>query len=222
MNFHEHGFEIIRQFIPAKVMQLITDEVDHLNVDHPGHGIRHAEQKFLSIQALLESEPLLGLAEKLLGSTPHLVRSIFFDKTPERNWLVTWHQDKTIALNQKAHVQGWGPWSIKDGSHHVQPDVSILNQMVTFRIHLDDTDRYNGCLKLIPKSHENGILSQPEIDQITKESEHYHCEVQAGDMLIMRPHLLHASSKSLRPNRRRVVHVEYSNYVLPKRLEWAS
>lgn len=44
----------------------------------------------------------------MLGSQPEIVRVIFFDKTPDKNWLVTWHQDKTILVNSKSDIAGWG------------------------------------------------------------------------------------------------------------------
>ena len=37
----------------------------------------------------------------------------YFDKTPETNWLVPWHQDLTLALAGTTDVPGFGPWSTK-------------------------------------------------------------------------------------------------------------
>ncbi len=191
------------------------------NEKHPKHGIRHADKKFKTINQLTHSNAFIDLASSLLGSKPNVVRVIFFDKTPDKNWLVTWHQDKTITLNKKVEINNWGPWSIKDKIHHVQPSVEVLNKMVTFRLHLDDTNEYNGCLKLIPKSHELGILSQQELVEVVNSQEAYICEAKKGDLLLMKPHILHSSSKSSNPDHRRVVHIEYSNYQLPESLSWA-
>ncbi len=93
--------------------------------------------------------------------------------------------------------------------------------MITFRLHLDDSDKNNGCLKVITKSHNLGILTQKRINEITKKQKPYLCEVQAGDLVMMKPHILHSSSKSVNPKHRRVVHIEYSNYELPENLTWA-
>lgn len=151
----------------------------------------------------------------------NLVRALFFDKTPEKNWLVTWHQDKTVTLNKQTDLAGWGPWSVKDGVCHVQPPVAILNKMVTFRLHLDSADETNGCLKVIPGTHKYGILKQPEIDEIIRRKIAVPCVVEAGDAVVMRPHILHSSSKAKQPSHRRVVHIEYSNHVLPDGTSWA-
>ena len=50
--------------------------------------------------------------------------------------------------------------------HYVQPPVEILNQMVTFSVHLDPTTNENGFLKVILRSHKHGIIKQKQIDEI--------------------------------------------------------
>jgi hypothetical protein len=78
------------------------------------------------------------------------VRSIFFDKNEKENRSVVWHQDVTIAVASRVAVDGYGPWSIKDGFAHVQPTRDLLYNMVTIRLHLDDTPSSNGALRVIP------------------------------------------------------------------------
>ncbi len=214
MNILEHGIEIVKNVVATEVMDAIKLETAHQ------HGVRNAEKKFPTIFELVNSPKFLERAKSILGGKPKIVRVIFFDKTPDKNWLVTWHQDKTIAVSSKVEISYWGPWSVKDGIHHVQPSLNVLNKMVTFRLHLDDANAQNGCLKVIPKSNHLGILPQAKIDTIVQTEPVFACEVQAGDMIIMRPHILHASSKSSIPEHRRVVHVEYSDYELPHRLNW--
>ncbi|HED32706.1 MAG TPA: hypothetical protein ENJ08_00620 [Gammaproteobacteria bacterium] len=220
-NINQHGIEIIRNSISDNEITKIKNEVSLSCHEYSGCGIRNADKKFSSIDVLVNSDKMLRLASSILGSQAEIVRVIFFDKTPDKNWLVSWHQDRTIALDRKADISGWGPWSVKDGAHHVQPPIEVLNSMVTFRLHLDNADQNNGCLKVIPQSHKSGILSQAEIKNIVNMEETCMCEARQGDLLLMRPHLLHASSKALKPGHRRVVHVEYSNYILPVNLQWA-
>jgi len=220
LNICENGFEILEKFISQPEIDSIKTEVDAFPEDYPKFGIRNANDKFNTIKKLCSSERLIQKAESILKGKANLVRVIFFDKTPEHNWLVTWHQDKTICVSAKADIEQWKAWSIKDGKHHVQPSINVLNKMVAFRIHLDDTDEKNGCLKVIPNSHKLGILAQNEIDLISKKEQPFSCTVKGGDALIMRPHLLHSSSKSDIPSHRRVVHIEFSSYQLPCNLSW--
>ena len=209
LNIHQHGVEIRKEFLSSSIIDAIKSEIDSLEDILPKHGLRNADEKIESVRLLAESEEVRSLVQSILNGEVQMVRAILFDKTPDKNWLVTWHQDKTIAVKQKQDIDGWDPWSLKDGVYHVQPPESVLNYMVTLRFHLDDADENNGCLKVIPKSHEKGVLSQQQIDDLVKLNEPVLCQVKAGDLIIMRPHILHASTKSKEPKHRRVVHIEY-------------
>lgn len=220
MSIEEKGFEIHSNFLDSESINKIINEIEGLDSDYPKHGIRNAEKKLSSVKKLVSSKLLLKKAESYLPGKPELVRVIVFDKTPLKNWLVPWHQDKTISVSDKKEIAGWGPWTFKDGVHHVQPALNVLEEMVTFRIHLDDTDESNGCLKVIPKSHRLNILSKSELDKVVKESDEYICSVKSGSLLVMRPHLLHSSNKGTEPRHRRIVHAEYSSFHLPLGLKW--
>jgi ectoine hydroxylase-related dioxygenase (phytanoyl-CoA dioxygenase family) len=108
------------------------------------------------------------------------VRSILFDKTPDQNWAVSWHQDLTIALERRVDVPGYGPWSVKDGVVHAQGPVELLEKMVTVRIHLDDTPAENGALRVIPGSHRHGRLSDEAAEELARQPEAI-CTANAGD-----------------------------------------
>lgn len=79
----------------------------------------------------------------------------------------------------------------------------------------------NGSLKVIPNSHAHGILSAEKINEVVASSEIYNCEAQKGSASIMRPHLLHASSKSELPNNRWILHFEFSDWKLPDGISWS-
>jgi len=220
-DIHTHGVEIKENLIPHDLIQAVIAEMDASYEKLPKHGIRNAEKKFSSVLNVVTHKELVNEARNILGKEPQIVRVIFFDKTPDKNWLVTWHQDKTVALNDRKEIEGWGPWTLKDKTHHVQPPRSVLNQMVTFRVHLDPAGNKSGCLKIIPCSHERGILKQSEINEIVKNTEPVFCVVKSGDTVVMRPHILHSSSKSITSEHRRVIHIEFSSYELPNGISWA-
>lgn len=162
------------------------------------------------------------LIDQVLGSQAAVVRGILFDKTPQANWKVPWHQDLTIALQDRAEVEGFGPWTIKDGVHHVQPPVACLDQMLAIRIHLDDCGEENGPVKVIPGSHHMGRLSADQIQELSRTHTHVSCTCSRGDALLIRPLLLHASSAAASPAHRRVIHLEYAAFELPSALRWLS
>jgi hypothetical protein len=68
---------------------------------------------------LADSAPMRELAEAVLGDTAFSVRGILFDKIPEANWKVPWHQDVTIAVRAREDAEGFGPWSTKAAILHV-------------------------------------------------------------------------------------------------------
>ncbi len=173
------------------------------------------------VAELARSPRFLDLVGPLLASEPIPVRAIYLDKSAERNWLVPWHQDLTLALRTRAEVPGFGPWSLKEGVPHVQPPVELLEQMLTLRLHLDDADGSSGALRVLPGSHRLGRVSSERMQELRNQQAEFLCAVSAGDVLLMRPLLLHASGRSRSAGHRRVLHIEYAGFTLPEGLTWS-
>ena len=72
------------------------------------------------------------------------MRGLYFDKLPEANWKVPWHQDLSIAVRARLDVEGFGPWTEKAGVLHAQAPAAVLERMLAVRVHLDDCGRENG------------------------------------------------------------------------------
>ncbi len=181
-----------------------------------GRRLGGLRSPFEVIPDLLEVLRTTGLAPLMLSvcdSKPSLVRAILFDKTPQANWLVQWHRDTTIAVAQRHEVDGFGPWSIKDGVVQVRPPNEVLDSMVTARLHLDDCPENNGPLRVMPRSHKDLSIEPDEHQAVT-------CVARAGDVALMKPLVLHASAKSQGGSRRRVLHMEFSADDLPVPLCW--
>ena len=173
-----------------------------------------------AVAALVRSEWVLSRLRPHLAAEPVPVRAIYFDKSPDANWLVPWHQDLTIALRERIEVPGFGPWSLKEGIPHVQPPVSLLEQMITLRIHLDAADQSNGALRVLPGSHRHGRLTSEQIQTFRLTTPEHLCSAAAGDVLLMRPLLLHASGRSTGDRHRRILHLEFAAFDLPGTLHW--
>jgi ectoine hydroxylase-related dioxygenase (phytanoyl-CoA dioxygenase family) len=219
-NFSKDGFEITCNFMSAEWILHILHDIEQTALNLDVTGIRHIDKKLNSISAYLASAEFSQSAKPYLTSEHKLVRAILFNKTPEANWYVTWHQDRTISVSEKFDHPEWKNWSLKEGQLHVQPPLAVLENMVTIRIHLDEATQDNGCLKIIPGSHQMGLMSQDEIYKLVAQNSCIYCEAKTGDALIMRPHLLHASSKSIDPSQRRVLHLEFSDWILPQGICW--
>jgi len=172
------------------------------------------------VAALARSERLLSLVRPHVGLAARPVRAICFDKSPDANWLVPWHQDLTIAVRMRVEAPGFGPWSVKEGVPHVQPPVELLGRMLAVRLHLDDADESNGALRVLAGSHLAGRLESEAIAEWRAKCAEVVCTAAAGDALLMRPLLLHASSKSTSSRNRRVLHLEYAGFDLPSGMDW--
>ncbi|MGF1525536.1 MAG: phytanoyl-CoA dioxygenase family protein [Candidatus Competibacterales bacterium] len=184
-------------------------------------GLRGLAAAAPPVAAVAHGEDLLALVRPLLGPQTRLVRSILFVKTPTCNWQVAWHQDLTITVAAKAEVAGFGNWSIKATGIHVQPPETVLQGMVTVRLHLDETDAHNGALWVAPKSHHMGRIPAAAAAHRARQHDPHACPVSTGGALVMRPLLLHASFKATAPRPRRVIHLEYAAGELPNPLRWA-
>jgi hypothetical protein len=213
-NLEQDGFTIIPQVVDSSTCEALR----HLLGDADGAGTRGMLS--LSEIAGLSRALLSELVRPYLPNAPMPVRGIYFDKRPGTNWLVAWHQDLTLALKERSEVPGFGPWSAKDGVPHVQPPVEMLEQMLTVRLHLDDCHADNGALRVLPGTHRLGRLSAADIQKQRDTVREVCCEMKTGDVLLMRPLLLHASSRSLTEERRRVLHIEFAGFPLPEPLEW--
>ena len=228
-HFQQDGFGWCRGFADEESCERLKVSISQLNVISP-HGLRNLDKQVPTVAELCASSPLQQLAAQGLGDPaqpPQLVRAIYFDKTPETNWGVPWHQDKTIAVRERIEVSGWGPWSVKDGVHHVQPDLELLQQMVTLRLHLDDATLDNGCLRVLAGSHLSGLLSAEQVRDFKASESIVDCCAKAGDVLLMRPLLLHSSLRGQRldaqhhSGHRRIIHLEFCAATLPAGLCWA-
>lgn len=168
---------------------------------------------------LIFNYKLKNIINEIFGEDYFLVKSIYFDKPETSNWFVSYHQDLTISVDQKIEVAGFGPYTKKHNQFAVQPPLHILDNNFTIRIHLDDTNELNGALKIISNSHSKGIYRPEKIDwSIEKEVS---CNVMRGGIMIMKPLLLHSSNRTSNHQKRRVIHLEFSNQILPKELNWS-
>jgi ectoine hydroxylase-related dioxygenase (phytanoyl-CoA dioxygenase family) len=162
----------------------------------------------------------LALARAAIGHGARPVRALLFDKRVDANWRVTWHQDVSIAVREQVDLPGFGPWSEKDGVVHVQPPAEILEGMIALRLHLDPCGAENGPVRVLPGSHRAGKLRESEYEGWRARVAEVPCLADRGDVLLMRPLLLHASAPASAPDHRRVLHVEYAAGPLPDPLHW--
>lgn len=207
------GFAIAPQCLDDEAVRCLCAHFD---------ATQESQRNLLSVaivRQLATSEIVRQLAETVLGSKCFAVRGIFFNKTEQSNWKVPWHQDLTIAVRDRRDVDGFGPWTTKEGVLHVQPPAEILCGMIAIRLHLDASELDNGPLRVIPGSHAHRRLSAEQIAGWDKDGS-VTCTIPRGGAILMRPLLLHASTVCASAKPRRVVHLEFAAEDLPHGLEW--
>ncbi|MGC2719078.1 MAG: phytanoyl-CoA dioxygenase family protein [Candidatus Acidiferrales bacterium] len=207
------GFGFVAGCLDSVVLESVRLEFPATN------GLQRDLLSVPAIRALAQSPQVRNAVETVLGRGCFAVRGLFFNKTPDANWNVSWHQDLTISVGKRLEASGFTSWSMKANAVHVQPPAEILERMIAIRIPLDDNTSQNGPLRCVPGSHLRGRLSAEDIAQLDKSSA-VTCCARAGDALLMRPLTVHASSQcqSLMP--RRVIHLEFADVVLPHGLHW--
>lgn len=222
------GFAIVPNVLTRPEVQHLISVIERIHdpqTDRSPRGvyaIRNLLDVTPEIQKLALSRKIQVLTKPLLGEDAFPVRGLLFDKTPRANWRVAWHQDLSITVENRIDMPGFGPWSVKAGAIHVEPPPEILEQMLTVRVHLDNSGPTNGALRVIPGSHTRGRLNRRQVHFHRQIHDSICCSVEAGGVLLMRPLLLHASSSSDFPNHRRVIHLEFASGSLPGGLRWLS
>lgn len=220
-EFERHGYVVIDDYASPPVVQELAIQAAHLSSNHPGKaGIRSGLQKSLAFGAFAKTE-LQAVAGFFLGAPSYPVKLTIFDKNPDANWMVPMHQDLSIAVKAQVDVEGFHPWSVKEGIPHVIAPEPVLRSMIAIRLHLDDATCENGALRVVPGSHRRGKIASSELRKLRRAAGERGVAVRSGGLLVMSPLLVHASSPSSEPLRRRVLHYEFTCRDLPGGLEWA-
>ncbi|MES2258847.1 MAG: phytanoyl-CoA dioxygenase family protein [Pseudomonadota bacterium] len=216
-SFEIDGFEIIPGVLSDSACQEILARI--VEIQNTGAGTRgmldFAWCRELAVR--LRSNPEIAWR---LPDTAVAVQCTLFDKSDARNWLVSYHQDLSIPVKERLAIPECSGWSEKEGGYFVQPPDTVLRQLVAVRIHLDSSDPENGPLRVLPGSHMAGRLAVADMEKCRSGVEEIACIAPRGSALLLRPLLLHASSKARNSQPRRVLHFLFGPQRLPFGLEW--
>ena len=189
---------------------VLAGSLQNEGVERSRAGARHL-MRHPMVHQLARDPRLVALACRFLGPSAIPFRATLFDKSPDRNWLVAWHQDTALPLRGRRDVSGWGPWSVKAGITYAHAPASALSRVIALRLHIDESGPDNGPLRVLRGTHTRGVLSDDEFAQLVRTVQAVDCISPAGGVVAMRPLLVHRSSKAETDRRRRVLHVEYAD-----------
>ena len=151
-----------------------------------GEGYRRRydclHQYFPWAYRLATSDKLLNIVESLIGSDIVIDATLVFYKPPHDTAYSSWHQDSVYS--------GW----------HLTPSVSAWIALTT-------SERRNGCMRVIPRSHKDGVLEHDTIlgdpDLMNRRGERIRNDVdesqavdvvlQPGEMSLHHPNIVHGS-----------------------------
>jgi ectoine hydroxylase-related dioxygenase (phytanoyl-CoA dioxygenase family) len=228
-EINSEGFAIIENVYSENEIEKIISEIEKVTENETENSTFRKSEDLFAIRQFHKEIPetlnfifnqnLREIIKLNFGENYFITKSIYFDKPEKSNWFVAYHQDLTISVDKKVEIQNYENWTTKQNQFAVQPPKEILEQNFTIRIHIDKTTKENGALKVLNKSHKKGIIRIENIE-IENETETI-CEVEKGGIMVMKPLIFHASNKTTNNERRRVIHIEFSNQKLPNELEWS-
>lgn len=213
-----NGYELIPAVYSEKEVNDMLTIIKTKRLDKQ-FGVREFLLDNLELKDKIFTDNLKNIIHRIAPNCTKSIKSIYFDKPPNANWIVSWHQDLTINLKKKKETSGFKNWRVKPERVVVQPTQKILENIFTIRIHLDDCTKQNGALRVIDNSHQKGVI---DIKEWIKEKVGHEqiCEVKKGGIMLMKPLLLHASKRTENQKNRRVIHIEFTDQELPNGLEW--
>jgi hypothetical protein len=216
-TIEREGAQLFKAALSARLLR----ELESLLAAQPTD---HAGVRLFGIPALrpflCSDGPVGRIPASVLGPNSLAVRAILFDKSAEQNWSLGWHQDRTIAVRERIDVDGFGPWSVKSGTIHVEPPFDLLAGMLTVRVHLDPVSATNAPLLIAPGSHKRGRIPTEQIPDVVHQCGIIRCLAEAGDVWLYATPILHASNAASEPLHRRVLQIDYAAGELPSGLEW--
>ena len=173
------------------------------------YGARGLLTERPEIEAALAKMGIAALAARILGAAVFPIDATFFDKRADVNWAVPAHQDVVVPIPAGAPASAIRNARERHGIRYGEPADQVLKELVAVRVHFDDAGADNGGLAIVQGSHRGGRLTDAEVGAFPPEVfRPFDC--RAGDVLLMKPLVVHRSGRSSLPARRRVLHVLYA------------
>ena len=225
----EVGYELVAGVLSGERCRDLISAWERLTANNPAdallrtedgsiYGARNLLELWPAVVELALPRSIRGEVSSILGADFGLVRVLFFDKPPSHSWALPWHRDLRVAvLDNRIPSDEFRKPTLKYGIPHLEAPRWLLEQMLTLRLHLDPATEENGPLRVLPRSHRNLSMCGSVGGDVRT------VLADAGDGLLMRPLLSHASNHSATGclQHRRILHFEFSAVrTLPDRIEW--
>lgn len=194
--FNEQGYLVYHhQLFPPEKFARLKAFFEQMLADLPDgarpEGMDTPHFCFPELHEWLQADEVLDLVERFLGPNIVLWSSHFLCKPPGRGLTVPWHEDSAY----------WG---------------SVLSEhkVMTVWLGIDDSMPENGCMRVIPGSHDNGFSNYEDVDysenvfptQIRQEdideSKAVDLAIKAGECHLHHAKMIHGSNPNTSDRRR--------------------
>jgi len=215
-QFAQNGFAIIPQVLNVEECESVAASFSRGEATSVGTRCLLSQDWSRELAAKLRQHSALA---SLIPRDYVAAQCTYFEKSRSRNWLVAVHQDLSIPVLERVEDPRLKGWSEKEGALFVQVPAEFLGELIAVRLHLDSCGPDDGPLKVWPGTHLLGQISAAAASA-RREEWVFVCTAERGSVLIMRPLLLHASSKANGSSLRRVLHFLFGPPILPCGLKW--
>ena len=202
-HYHSHGYTIFRQVLDPGLIFEAQDHIGWLLEKNPGtrpeqlHHFLMQDDPFWV--RLISDNRLLDIAGNFVGPDIALFASHYIAKKPLDGQAVLWHQDGTY-------------WPLEP------------MEVVTLWLAVDDSDRENGCMRVIPDTQSMHLFTENELQQrndgknvlgsgidpdLIDESRAVDIVLKAGDVSVHHPNLIHGSRANTSERWRRGLTIRY-------------
>lgn len=201
-HYEKEGYVIVRNVLDQPLIDEAREHIDwllkknpHLRPEQLGH---HLMTKDAFWVRLVSDDRLLNVVEQFLGPDLALFASHYIAKPPRTGKAVPWHQD---------------------GSYWPLDPMKVI----TVWLAIDQSDEENGCMKVIPRTQNDNLLSLedyvPQGDEsafeiamdpnTVDETNEVNLILNPGDVSIHHPNVTHGSNVNESPRWRRGLTIRY-------------
>jgi len=216
-GFANNGFALVPQVLGPDMCATVLAQMGNLPDGAAGTRCLLSQPWCAALAGQLRQHDALA---HLIPRDAVAVQCTAFEKSASRNWLVPVHQDLSIPVAERVTHPALAGWSEKEGQLFVQPPAELLAQLVAVRVHLDACTPQDGPLQVVPGTHVRGRITPEAAVALRHGGKVVDCCAAAGDAWVLRPLLLHASSRATGASRRRVLHFLFGPPSLPHGLRW--
>ncbi len=199
-HFDREGYTIFRQVIDAALLKEVNSHLEWLHAKYPHLRPENYNHELVRTDPfwvhLISEERLLDVAQQFIGPDIALFASHYISKPPFDGQAVLWHQDGSY-------------WPLEP------------MEVVTLWLAVDDSEPENGCMRVIPRTHDSSLQeleTRTDIPNVLEsgikaglvnEARAVDIILKAGDVSVHHPNIIHGSNANTSPRRRAGLTIRY-------------